>query len=425
MKIYGTIEKVEEREDGHLIVSGVASSEAVDSDGEIVTADAMRAALPDYMKFGAVREMHGNSAGGTAIGCEVGDDAVTHLEALVVDPVAKEKVRTGVYKGFSIGGRVMKRTKNRIEAIKLVEISLVDRPANPEAVFALAKMEGEDDAKKAEAVEFLKKWEGEEVMDAASAIQALDALTWLLMKESGEPGEPAEQVDALRTAITAIKRFIASEIMEDNRQKAEGAADLEKVGAKYSAQTKQALRAVRAAVGVLMDALAAFDDAEAADSQAERDENDAENDKADQEAEQQEDGETGDDKQEAKPGEGEQQAEGEGKPETKPEDGKKPAPPFPPKKKDEETGDLHKINGLENELAKVTSQRDELSKRVRELEAKAAEKPLRAVPVEKNADIDLEKKKPDTTNPEDPVDAMRKAHQHGRSYHTNTNTRLG
>jgi hypothetical protein len=44
----------------------------------------------------------------------------------------------GVYKGFSIGGRITARDpadRNIITGLELSEISVVDRPANPEAVF--------------------------------------------------------------------------------------------------------------------------------------------------------------------------------------------------------------------------------------------------------------------------------------------------
>jgi hypothetical protein len=125
-------------------VWGFASTGSVDSDGETVTPEAMKAALPDYMKFGAVREMHQASAAGTAIEAEVKDDGRTWFGAHVVDPVAVKKVQTGVYKGFSIGGKVTDRdelNKSVIKGIKLIEVSLVDRPANPEAVITVFKAE--------------------------------------------------------------------------------------------------------------------------------------------------------------------------------------------------------------------------------------------------------------------------------------------
>lgn len=153
-KLYAEIAKMEQQDDGTIKVWGYASSESVDSDGETITAAAMKAAIPDYMKFGAVREMHGKSAAGTAIEINVEDDGRTYFGAHIVDPVAVKKVQTGVYKGFSIGGAVTGRddlNKSVITGVKLTEISLVDRPANPDAVFTCFKAdkgtESEDDSK--------------------------------------------------------------------------------------------------------------------------------------------------------------------------------------------------------------------------------------------------------------------------------------
>lgn len=144
-RIYAEISKVEDQEDGTIKVWGYASSGAKDSDDETITPEAMKAALPNYMKFGAVREMHQASAAGTAIEASV-DDATgkTWFGAHVVDPVAVLKVQTKVYKGFSIGGKVTERDsmdKKIIKGLNLVEVSLVDRPANPEALFTLYKAE--------------------------------------------------------------------------------------------------------------------------------------------------------------------------------------------------------------------------------------------------------------------------------------------
>ena len=138
MRLYGAIEKVEAQADGTVRVHGIATTEAVDDQGEIVRADAIRAALPDYMRFPAIREMHQLQAAGTALEVDVGDDNVTRLVAHVVDPIAVAKVKSQVYRGFSIGGRVTKREPGNpktITGLVLNEISLVDRPANPEATF--------------------------------------------------------------------------------------------------------------------------------------------------------------------------------------------------------------------------------------------------------------------------------------------------
>ncbi len=290
MNLYGEISKVDPQDDGTIKVYGFASTAAEDSQGETVLPDAIKAALPDYMKFGAVREMHQPLAAGTAIEASVQDDGRTWFGAHVVDPIAVKKVQTGVYKGFSIGGKVTERdTLNRtiIKGIRLTEISLVDRPANPEAVFTMYKAEGADmnqeataseeatiatetegpavlterDAAKSAALDGLKKYLGEEVWDAQRALDALAALTDLLRNELWEAedgdGEPPEQVAALREAIARLKAFIVSEIQENNDEgaapaddavaQAEPIADLEKAGKEISAKNSEHLGAIHKA----------------------------------------------------------------------------------------------------------------------------------------------------------------------------------
>lgn len=142
--IYGDIQKSEDQADGTIIVSGYASSGAIDSAGEIITKEAMEKAIPDYMKFANIREMHQPLAAGVALKLEVQEDGRTFIEGHIVDKVAVTKVKTGVYKGFSIGGRYVKRDDDdfkRVTEIKLSEISLVDRPANPDAVLSMWKGE--------------------------------------------------------------------------------------------------------------------------------------------------------------------------------------------------------------------------------------------------------------------------------------------
>ena len=141
MKFYAPFAKVDADQ---RIVSGYASTEALDSQNEVVKREALERALPDYMKFGNIREMHQPSAVGIAVSAKH-DDTGLLLEAKIVDPLAWEKVKEGVYKGFSIGGRVTNRdkvNKSIITGLHLTEISLVDRPANPEALFDVWKADG-------------------------------------------------------------------------------------------------------------------------------------------------------------------------------------------------------------------------------------------------------------------------------------------
>ena len=145
MRFYWPIAKVDAEQ---RMVWGYASTEAVDDQGESITRAAMAAALDDYMRFANIREMHRPSAVGVAREAAV-DDRGLYLGAKIVDGDAWTKVIEGVYKGFSIGGRVTGRDpadRRIITGLVLTEISVVDRPANPEAVFDCWKLSASETA---------------------------------------------------------------------------------------------------------------------------------------------------------------------------------------------------------------------------------------------------------------------------------------
>ena len=247
-KLYAEIAKMEAQDDGTVKVWGYASSEAVDSDGEIIAAEAMKAAIPDYMKFGAVREMHGSNAAGTAIEINVEDDGRTFFGAHIVDPVAVTKVKTGVYKGFSIGGSVTARdelNKSQITGLKLTEISLVDRPANPDAVFTCFKADKPKDEEEADKddepadktdetpVDDTEKADGEKVDDkeddkkdeteksasvnlSESEIAILKAVLAKAEKSKDEPvAKSMWQVKSLADVLASLKWLIEDAIYDD------------------------------------------------------------------------------------------------------------------------------------------------------------------------------------------------------------------
>lgn len=248
-KLYAEIAKMEAQDDGTVKVWGYASSEAVDSDGEVIAAEAMKAAIPDYMKFGAVREMHGSNAAGTAIEINVEDDGRTFFGAHIVDPVAVTKVKTGVYKGFSIGGSVTARdelNKSQITGLKLTEISLVDRPANPDAVFTCFKADkpkddeetadkddesadkadetSADDAEKADGdkkddKEDDKKDEAEKSASVNLSESEIAILKAVLAKAEKPKDEPVAksmwQVKSLADVLASLKWLIEDAIYDD------------------------------------------------------------------------------------------------------------------------------------------------------------------------------------------------------------------
>ncbi len=141
------------------IVTGIATADNIDQSDEQVTFEASQKAFSKWI--GNIREMHGKQAVGTAVayrpvtvwykgsqyrGIEV--DAYISKGA----PNAWEKVLDKTYKGFSVGGAVLQKTKiwskdagkdiTQITDYFLGELSIVDNPDNPTSLFTLIKSAG-------------------------------------------------------------------------------------------------------------------------------------------------------------------------------------------------------------------------------------------------------------------------------------------
>lgn len=157
--VYAGIVKMDENADGTLTVYGKATDSGLDIDQQICDPVWLDKAMPEwFMTGGNIREQHSNVAAGVAQEYEQKDDG-HYISALVVDPVSVKKVKSRVLKGFSIGikaPRVVKDQKaanGRIIDGQIVEVSLVDRPANPNCQLLLAKsVEGEASLVKVEEI---------------------------------------------------------------------------------------------------------------------------------------------------------------------------------------------------------------------------------------------------------------------------------
>ena len=147
---YAAIIKADKNDDGTLTVYGKATDDSIDMDQQICDPAWLDRAMPEWFKSGGnIREQHSQIAAGVAKEYEAKTDG-HYISALVVDPVSVRKVETGVLRGFSIGiksPRVVRDTKaanGRIIDGQIIEVSLVDRPANPNAKLIMAKsIEGE------------------------------------------------------------------------------------------------------------------------------------------------------------------------------------------------------------------------------------------------------------------------------------------
>ena len=153
--LYGFVGNLEKFEDdaGRFHVKGLATDSSLDLDGQRCAPEWLPGAMKGWGEWGNIREMHGSNAVGTGEHSKVGTGYV--LDTVIIDPLAIEKVKYGVYKGFSIGIKgytldtsdkaLAMAPKGIINGGEIIEISLVDRPANPNAKidsFALAKMVG-------------------------------------------------------------------------------------------------------------------------------------------------------------------------------------------------------------------------------------------------------------------------------------------
>lgn len=245
---YARIIKSEKQEDGTLLVYGKATDDSLDVDQQICDATWLDRAMPDWFKTGGnIREQHSNIAAGVAKEYEPKKDG-HYITALVVDPTSIKKVETGVLKGFSIGiksPRIVRDTKavnGRIIDGQIVEVSLVDRPANPNAKLMLAKsVAGETNLVKVE--EMIVKGKATSLVEAAKVIaptvvkfdqklfeSARNALAQLIISEAGEmTSEGSDESVSLDILLNAVKALFdwynheaaEGETMELNAKSAE------------------------------------------------------------------------------------------------------------------------------------------------------------------------------------------------------------
>lgn len=192
------------------MVYGYATKPNLDSHGEIVSLEAIKAALPEYMRFPTIREMHEAKAVGVTKDAKIDADGLW-IGAKIVDSEAWNKVKEGVYRAFSIGGIIKRMTANVIDDLELTEISLVDRPANPQAVISVFK----SDAKKVdeqEVDEVYKKYRTTVNM-SASELRAWSKTD--CSKKASQDRSPIER--NIKLLETPKSQWGASEVRQANR----------------------------------------------------------------------------------------------------------------------------------------------------------------------------------------------------------------
>jgi hypothetical protein len=249
---YCDIVKYERNAEGDLVVTGRATDPTLDLDRQICDPVWLKEAVPEWYRTGAnVREMH------TSIAAGRGDELVQNgdgwdLRSIVVDPVSAKKVEKQILRGYSIGirnPRVIKDAKapgGRIVGGQIVEVSLVDRPANPTCTLTLAKslkpgptaapvgaVDAERHLVKVEelhdqvdgvfealkALDLVAVVKGDQARDIRDADQAIAIIAGLIQSEAacladGMASEACD-IDLLLNAVKALEWFKCREQKEE------------------------------------------------------------------------------------------------------------------------------------------------------------------------------------------------------------------
>lgn len=166
----GDIVKTERDEAGNLMVFGKATGVDMDLDEQVADPEWLKEAMPDWAKWGNLREMHQPIVAGIGRETTSDDSGNWFLKSEVVDAGTAKKIEAGALKGYSIGiknARVVKDSKapgGRIVGGTIVEVSYVDRPCYPTSTIGIAKAVGAD--------------------NILSAVEAAPGTAWLKKKAS-------------------------------------------------------------------------------------------------------------------------------------------------------------------------------------------------------------------------------------------------
>ena len=203
--VYAPILKSEKQTDGSLVVVGLATDDSIDSDNQICDPEWLGKAMPEWFAWGNIREQHSNIAAGVATEYEaIGSRHM--ITARVVDPASVKKVEAGVLKGFSVGirnARVIKDDKaagGRIIDGQIVEVSLVDRPANPQCTLTVAKSIGNELTQVEELIETEKTMTDEptiEPTEVAEEVAADEVVEEVADKAIGEESTEAKADESM------------------------------------------------------------------------------------------------------------------------------------------------------------------------------------------------------------------------------------
>jgi hypothetical protein len=201
-RLFAEIKRVDDAQrmaEGYAYVNPVVKGEG----GVRLLRSTMEEASKGYMEFPAVREMHSGSAVGTGKGIEW-DKKGCFIRAKIVDDDAWNKVKEGVYRGFSIGlSGMLLRGKDVVKA-DWVETSLVDRPADPDARITLFRAVDFDPDKEVD----VDVEEAEPNKEMTRLQRKVDEHHTTITRLQGENATLQRALDAERLKRKALKREV-------------------------------------------------------------------------------------------------------------------------------------------------------------------------------------------------------------------------
>lgn len=211
---------IRKTDEGHVFVNGKFTSDQLDEIGDIITRGATERAIPKYRQWGNIRYMHLPKPVGKVvrIGAEDGLEW-NEVEIKVIDPEAAYQVEHGLLTALSVGILVKwedlefdEETEGFIiNNYTLVEISLVDHPANYDAKldFAALPEEFRDIARTQGVYEAIKLFG---VETAAPEVEEIRAEA----EAEVTTEEPVEEAPAEEVAVEADAEPEQTEEIETN-----------------------------------------------------------------------------------------------------------------------------------------------------------------------------------------------------------------
>lgn len=204
--------KTEEDSDGNLIVYGKATDGSVDSDEQIVDPEWAAKAVQEWLDTGPnVRVQHNSQRdpAGVGISMETGPDGETYVKSRVIETEAKRLVKGGALRAYSVGIARPKIVRDnvarggRIVDGQLVEISLVDRPANKNCGIQLVTKSADGRP------QWVGKAFGSDILTKGENTVTVD-----LPKDVSVSFSPADLAKLLKHREIAEQRVVAGEIVE-------------------------------------------------------------------------------------------------------------------------------------------------------------------------------------------------------------------